>query len=146
MMAPAHRVTGLCAGVLTWAVLADHPAAVLAIPAGLIGGNAPDALEWIGSSRWCTHRTITHWFWLWAALFIAGAYYLHTPFGPALIGYAAGGLTHLMFDVVNVVGIPVAHPWSRISFKWWPSGRHDARLCLLCTAIAGFAAGWRLSF
>lgn len=145
MRASCHRVTGLAAGVAVWSALASTgPLAVLAIPAGLAGGNAPDRIEWIGSRRWCGHRTITHWFFLWAAIFCYGAATLHELWGPALLGYGAGGLTHLCFDVPNIMGVPVLSPVHRIAFRWWKSGDHDLLLTTLCIAIAAAAVWLRL--
>ena len=54
----------------------------------------------------------------------------------AVIGYAAGGLTHLLFDLPNPMGVPIFTPVHRLSLRWWHSGDHDAALSLACALIA----------
>ncbi|MBU2771599.1 metal-dependent hydrolase [Acidithiobacillus caldus] len=147
-----HQLTGLAAGLLT-AAACWHlwgSAALVAIPTGIIGGTAPDWLEVAHAEysqtrqKWglvslIPHRTITHWWPLWVlALVVACS--LPFPFTtfhifavllnlgrfiqPACIGFAAGGLMHLLMDLTNPTGIPIATPFSRSrkSLHLWRSG------------------------
>jgi inner membrane protein len=145
MRAPAHRLTGLASGVIAWSLLpAWVPMPWLAVITGAMGGNAPDALEWIGGLRWISHRTVTHWLPLWIAILGTGIGELHAPLGPALVGYGLGGLTHLLFDVPNPRGIPLLTPWRRITLDWWQSGRHDGLLVVGWGALAALCVWLRL--
>ncbi|MDD5280458.1 metal-dependent hydrolase [Acidithiobacillus sp.] len=78
-----HRLTGIAAGCLAAAALYPllNDMSLAAIPAGYVGGTAPDWLEvahaefssqqqrWVRQSL-IPHRTITHWWPLWLALLI----------------------------------------------------------------------------
>lgn len=141
-MSPGHKLTGLSAGVIVWTLLAGHaPLAWLAIPAGFVGGNFPDRIEWLGHHRWIKHRTLTHWLPLWLALEALGLWHHHALWAAALIGFAAGGLTHLLFDLPNPLGVPILSPVHRASLRWWKSGEHDGLLTVACIALAA-AAVW----
>ena len=137
MRAPGHKLTGLSAGVIAWTLLAGYtPLAWLAIPAGFIGGGAPDRIEWLWHHRWITHRTLTHWLPLWMALLGVGIWHDTTLWAAPLIGFAAGGLTHLLFDLPNPLGVPILSPVHRLSLRWWNSGEHDGLLTLACIVLA----------
>ncbi|MHB8365571.1 MAG: metal-dependent hydrolase [Acidithiobacillus sp.] len=143
-----HRLTGIAAGCLAacvlqaagfWPSMGDWSLA--AIPAGYFGGTAPDWLEiahaeysvkyqkWMRKSV-IPHRTITHWWPVWAAL---SALLVAWPFpetGALLAvrmagtGFVAGAWMHLLMDIPNPTGIPMATPYakSRFGFGWWKSG------------------------
>lgn len=137
-----HRLTGIAAGCL--AVCAFWPTvgvpSLVAIPAGYFGGTAPDWLEiahaeysakyqkWVRQSV-IPHRTITHWWPVWAAL---SALLVAWPFrfsADPLIhmagaGFVAGAWMHLLMDLPNPTGIPIVTPRakSRFGFGWWKSG------------------------
>ena len=78
-----HRLTGIAAGCLAAAILYPllRDMSLVAIPAGYVGGTAPDWLEiahaefspqqqrWVRQSV-IPHRTITHWWPLWLALLV----------------------------------------------------------------------------
>jgi membrane-bound metal-dependent hydrolase YbcI (DUF457 family) len=144
-----HRLTGIAAGCL--AACAFWPSAgvlsLVTIPAGYFGGTAPDWLE-ISHAEYSTkykrwmrksvipHRTITHWWPVWVAV---SALLVAWPF-PALAGcqpteistitrmagtgFVAGAWMHLLMDIPNPTGIPMATPRarSRFGFGWWKSG------------------------
>lgn len=140
-----HRLTGIAAGCL--AACAFWPtadlASLLAVPAGYFGGTAPDWLE-IAHAEYSTkyqkwmrqsvipHRTITHWWPIWAAISALLAIWpfhgLADGFGPAIrmvgIGFVAGAWMHLLMDIPNPTGIPILTPRakSRFGFGWWKSG------------------------
>jgi membrane-bound metal-dependent hydrolase YbcI (DUF457 family) len=76
-----HKLTGIAAGCLAAAALflLIHDRSLVAIPAGYVGGTAPDWLEIAHAEfssqqqRWVRrsiipHRTITHWWPLWLIL------------------------------------------------------------------------------
>ncbi|MHB1631049.1 MAG: metal-dependent hydrolase [Acidithiobacillus sp.] len=138
-----HHLTGIAAGCLAacafWST-AGVPSLV-AIPAGYFGGTAPDWLE-IAHAEYSTkyqkwmrqsvipHRTITHWWPVWAAL---SALLVTWPFqsfqADTLIriagtGFVAGAWMHLLMDLPNPTGIPIVMPRakSRFGLGWWKSG------------------------
>lgn len=80
------------------------------IPIALIGGVAPDYIEYIVNGLNLTrqkikHRTITHIFshWLILALFAAFIFDFHN----VLFWFAIGGLSHVMSDSLSPSGIPL---------------------------------------
>jgi membrane-bound metal-dependent hydrolase YbcI (DUF457 family) len=105
-----------------------HVWIAIAFAAGVAGSTAPDWLEvaWWSRTRrlWITHRTATHWGVAWIALLAAAYHWLgHRPLAAALFGFACGGVTHLLADWPNPLGVP----WiaTRHSLNWWNSGRCD---------------------
>lgn len=132
-----HYVTGLVTGAVCVGAICRYgdpgwPWVTGAALGGWIGGAAPDRLEWIPgcSSRWITHRTLTHWLLLWLVGF--GFFYRVLFQGPVMLvpawqapfwfGFFSGGLTHLLFDWPNPAGVPVWWPTRRHSLKLWKSG------------------------
>lgn len=122
----------------------DDPYHAVTVATGLAayaGATAPDWLEhawWStragkggGKRLWITHRTWTHWGVAWIALLLfchanLGIYALA---GPGF-GFAAGGVTHLLADWPNPLGVP----WlltKRYSLRWWKSGRCDVLIVAL---------------
>ncbi|MBC7415574.1 MAG: metal-dependent hydrolase [Herminiimonas sp.] len=154
----AHRSTGWGIGLLAAALVSPHVHdpyhawATLTALAAYAGATAPDWLEqswWSlrsGKRLWITHRTWTHWGVAWIALLVVchahlGQYALAAPG----FGFAAGGITHLLADWPNPLGVP----WlltKRYSLGWWKSGRCDA-LVVLAVWIAAIATAdqvwWR---
>lgn len=144
----AHHATGWAAGVAAAALVIQagaggpgHLQAGLALCAGLAGGTAPDWLEvaWWSKRRklWITHRTWTHWGIAWLALL----WFSHARLGdafwaPALFGFCAGGVMHLLADWPNPMGVPWIY--GRHSLKLWKSGRCD----LIVVACAWASSIW----
>ena len=144
----AHRSTGWGIGVLAAAIVSRHTVdpyhvwmAATAL-AAYWGATAPDWLEqaWWSSGRgerlWITHRTWTHWGLAWIALLLFCYAHLgrHDFAGPGF-GFAAGGVTHLLADWPNPLGVP----WlltKRYSLRWWKSGRCDMLVVLAVWAAA----------
>ncbi|MEO6351976.1 MAG: metal-dependent hydrolase [Burkholderiaceae bacterium] len=131
----AHHATGWAAGVIAAALAVRagaggpyHVWSLLTLAAGILGGTAPDWLEVAWWSRrhrlWITHRSWTHWGVAWSAL-LAYSYRAleHRFWAPMLMGFAAGGIMHLLADWPNPLGVP----WivGRHSLKLWKSGRCD---------------------
>lgn len=123
-----HQITGTATGALI-AAAGFHLGAEL-LPCALIlagaasGARAPDYLE--GSA--IRHRTITHWWPLWAGLVILGLHAMthQAPeIGGFLIGFAMSAITHLLLDLPNPMGVPFLTPYRRVSLNWWRSGRHE---------------------
>ena len=151
-----HRLTGIAAGCLVACAFwrSDGVLSLAAIPAGYFGGTAPDWLEIAHAEysqkyqRWMRqsvipHRTITHWWPVWAA---ASALLVIWPFACcqttfagcqplsfawfllvtriAGTGFVAGAWMHLLMDLPNPTGIPMVTPRarSRFGFGWWKSG------------------------
>jgi membrane-bound metal-dependent hydrolase YbcI (DUF457 family) len=134
-------MTGIAAGLISGWILftLGYPEWSIAVAgfSGYFGGTAPDWLEIShaerqGSGSWqrksvIPHRTITHWFPVWLALVILDYYvfkYSYILYGDILAGFVAGGWMHLLMDIPNSTGIPIATPLakSRISLRWWKSG------------------------
>jgi membrane-bound metal-dependent hydrolase YbcI (DUF457 family) len=144
-----HRFVGVACGLVVSALLYRHIGidGLAALPAGAIGGNAPDSLEWIkrGKVRWCAHRTITHWWPWWLIAAIVAIMHLPSLWSAALLGYAIGGLSHLLFDWPNATGIPFLHPWDRRSLRLWNSGEMEWILLLIVAllVLAFFMALWK---
>lgn len=138
-----HHATGAISGVGVATYLGLlQPDSVLAggicVLAGWHGGVFPDAVEHIRGRYWITHRTVTHWVPLWVALavwLLMNPYSSSLPYAeltyPTLLGFAIGGLTHLVFDWPNPTGIPWIHPWKLHSLRLWKSGRADLLLVVL---------------
>ena len=140
MTKTGHKWTGLGTGIGVAGLSPDFElvGVVLAIIGGVSGGTAPDWLE-ISSWRrsypntllgWLSleftdtrtslipHRRITHWVLAWAVLMSVSVFLIENSLLQAyLIGFSAGGLTHLLVDVPNPMGVPVWHPWRRTSLR-----------------------------
>ena len=133
MTRTGHHLTGLAAGLAVAGLLHAriHPAGLVAIPAGWLGGVAPDRLEYAGRLRWVSHRTLTHWGVPWFALAAWTAWLMVTaPGAPswlacALAGFTAGGLSHLFGDWPNPLGVPWWLPHRTHSLNWWTSGQYE---------------------
>ena len=152
----AHHSTGWAAGVLAAALVSQAGGAghyqqwaILTACAAAAGGTAPDWLEqawWSrGRARWITHRTWTHWGLAWlAALVLAWINLRAHPAASLGVGFAAGGLMHLLADWPNPLGVP----WlfrHRYSLRWWNSGRCDWLIIVSvwCAALwVGDRAWW----
>jgi len=130
----AHHATGWAAGIIAAALASkaatslDYVSCALAVLGGVVGATAPDWLEvaWWTRKRklWITHRTLTHWGLGWAALFALCWHYLgRHPAVPFALGFACGGIIHLLADWPNPMGVP----WiaGRHSLKLWTSGHCD---------------------
>ncbi|WP_374482413.1 metal-dependent hydrolase [Zoogloea sp.] len=144
----AHHATGWAAAVIAAAVVAHSGAggpyqmwSALSFVMGLAGSTAPDWLEvaWWSRSRrlWITHRTLTHWGLAWIALLFYSYEQLGKNSLAALgVGFAIGGVMHLLADWPNPLGVP----WlcCRHSLKWWKSGRCDL-IVVAASWIGAFA-------
>lgn len=110
-----------------------HIFTILSFVAGILGGVAPDDLEnaWWSRRRklWLPHRTLTHVLEFWLALVIWSYLCLGTSWWAApLMGYAAGGVMHLLCDFPNPRGIVTM--FGRVSLGLWNSGRCDIILTI----------------
>jgi membrane-bound metal-dependent hydrolase YbcI (DUF457 family) len=147
----AHHSTGVAAGLIA-AVVVFHAGvggpyqvwSVLAALMGTAGGTAPDWLEvaWWSEKRklWIAHRTWTHWGIGWFALLAYFYFSLNTiAWAPLGLGFAAGGIMHLLADWPNPMGVP----WimKRHSLKLWKSGRCDFIVIAAAWAAACIVAG-----
>jgi inner membrane protein len=148
MTETGHRLTGIGAGMLAIglaAALSKESAAVwLAAGAAFWGSTAPDWLEFPygwkpvkGRKNFrkrlsvIPHRTVTHLPWPWLTLVILGIWGIYYSGWMAFFfGFGIGGLTHLVMDIPNPMGIPVWNPNHRISLHWWKSGEHELELTL----------------
>ncbi|SDV49327.1 metal-dependent hydrolase [Chitinasiproducens palmae] len=150
----AHHVTGWAAGVIAAAIVHKAGAAgpwqiwtALSFIAAVAGGTAPDWLEvaWWSRKRrlWITHRTLTHWGLGWIGLAVYTYRHLgQHPLAALGLGFACGGIMHLLADWPNPLGVP----WllGRHSLNWWNSGRCDIAVVALAwlAAFAVFDHAW----
>jgi membrane-bound metal-dependent hydrolase YbcI (DUF457 family) len=139
MRGPGHHATGFISGWIATAILNKQVGipffvSILAVPLSWWGGVLPDSGEFFLGFRWVRHRTVTHWVPLWAIILGFGVYgaFPETLVGMCLqsatVGFAGGGLTHLLFDWPNPQGIPFLTPWKRHTLNWWNSGRREIYL------------------
>lgn len=108
-----------------------------------------------GTKTIIPHRTITHWLPIWILMLLFAIVninpeYLNIPFIHKLqiennlnysnyifsliLGYAIGGLTHLLTDIPNPMGIPILTPYKRFSLNLWRSGKMEP-LIISCFII-----------
>ncbi len=149
MTRTGHHLTGLGCGVIFAAgfhhVWPNSPW-WLAVPAAWFGGVAPDRLEYIGRARWVKHRTLTHWGLLWVGMAAgAGMMAVRADFPSWLVitlaGFAVGGLSHLLGDWPNPMGVPWFLPTRRHSLNWWQSGQHEIEIVAVVAGLAWLS--WR---
>lgn len=147
MTRTGHRLTSLGAAAIAFSIAHRYGghawlAAALAIP----GATAPDWLEvaWFKNGirhSLIPHRTWTHWILLWGWLF--GYAFLSLDlhgWASAALGFAVGGLLHLLMDLPNPSGIRFLHPFrQRITLNWW-RGDQMVRPLVLLTWGAGVAS------
>ncbi len=76
------------------------------VPFAVLGGTAPDWLEWVFAAlgRKVKHRTVTHYVTGWA-IGLAAALLLW-DFNGILAGFFYGGLTHVLVDSLTIAGVP----------------------------------------
>jgi membrane-bound metal-dependent hydrolase YbcI (DUF457 family) len=146
MRGSGHHATGFITGFIAASV--SHklcgvplPLTVICIPFAWWGGVFPDSSEHFMGIRWVRHRTVTHWVPLWVVCLLAFMLFsssslLESAIQAAGIGFAMGGLTHLLFDWPNPRGIPFFTPWRHHSLKLWNSGRREIYLVLAWSLVA----------
>ena len=148
MTGNGHRLTTVGAALFGWGAAGYLGGDSLSCSIGAaMAVNAPDYLElqWgKNGAPLIKHRTITHWILPWLLLLYLSAMNIegtHDVFPELiddfLLGYAIGGLTHLLADSFNPMGIPVLTPWHRLSFNLWRSGRFEL-IQVSVFAVAGF--------
>lgn len=94
--------------------IAAAPAAVFApltVPAVVLGATAPDWLEWLAAALGAPveHRGPTHYALGWVLLCVFFA--VVGDWQSMGLGFAFGGLAHVLCDALTVSGVPMA-PWS----------------------------------
>lgn len=151
MTGRGHRWT--CVGAAFFAAALARLLGLPELVAGAVATVAVTMPDWaeipyyrcgVRAGSLIKHRTITHWPWLWLALGIWGVQE-GGLLGAAMLGTAAGCLTHILGDAPNPMGIPWLLPTKRMRLGkkgWWPSGAHEPFMAL-SFATAGFVL-WRL--
>lgn len=150
MTGHGHHWVGILvgAGVLPW--VSEHASPLLVLLAAWIGGTAPDWLEIpLAGTRLIPHRRVTHWALAWA---LGTLICLPYQAGPSVIpgialGFCFGGLSHVIVDLPNPMGIPLFHPWRRSSLRWWKSGQNEFWIisAFLAAGVASFVASSRMA-
>jgi membrane-bound metal-dependent hydrolase YbcI (DUF457 family) len=51
-------------------------------------------------------------------------------------GFLLGGVTHVLVDWPNPMGVPLWRPGKRHSLRWWRSGEHEIAIVLAFSALA----------
>lgn len=123
------------------------------------GATAPDWLEIRkkGGGTVIKHRTITHWVLLWVLLLALGLnitnleilsdtilssdLFLLSSLGALIVGFSAGGLSHLLTDLPNKQGIPILFPNQRFCLYAWKSGRNEQFLITMAYVFSIFYIG-----
>lgn len=150
MTRSGHHFTSLGAAAIAFSVAHRHHghpwlAAMLAVS----GATAPDWLElaWFRKGvrhSLIPHRTWTHWLLPWGWLY--GYAFLSLdlqPWASAALGFAVGGLLHLLMDLPNPSGIRFLHPFrQRITLNWWRGDQMVTPLVLLSWAAGAAALQW----
>lgn len=158
MLGAGHHWTGALMGVAVCGLAARFgghlpgyalPAVFLA---GWYGGVAPDRLEFRrGRNTLIPHRTITHLMLFWGltcafvgASLIGGAAWVrdYPAVSWILLGFLMGGLTHILVDWPNPLGVPLWHPGRRHSLRWWRSGQYEVTIILVFVLMAWAAWGF----
>lgn len=152
-----HRLTGIGAAMVAYALteylsrkanLDSGMLSYVSAAAALSGANAPDWLEVASSNRaglrqsLIPHRTITHWLPLWLLGLWWGVLHPSDISGAFAVGFTLGGLTHLVMDWPNPMGIPVWVPWRRVSGQLWRSGKREILLVLASWLLGCLAIQW----
>lgn len=148
MTRAGHHFTSLGAAAIAFSIAYHYDgqpglAAALAIP----GATAPDWLElaWYRNGirhSLIPHRTWTHWILLWGSLY-SWAFLLlgQQPWASAALGFAVGGLLHLVMDLPNPSGIRFLHPFrQRVTLNWWRGDQMVGPMVLL----SWLAGAWSL--
>ena len=134
MTGRGHRALGLAVGVALLPFvepLTGFVGGALVVAGAWLGSTAPDWLEIRlshgpgGSGTIIRHRTLTHvlLFWIFLCFFSGCLIFLpgRAVEGCALYGFALGGVSHWIGDVGTPMGVPVWHPFRRISVRLWSS-------------------------
>lgn len=150
MTRAGHHLTSLGAAAIAFALAHRYGgdpwlAFCLAIP----GATAPDWLEvaWFSKGvrhSLIPHRTWTHWLLPWGWLYGYALLSLdQQPWASAMLGFAVGGLLHLLMDLPNPSGIRFLHPFrQRISLNWWRGDQMVAPLVLLSWGAGALTLQW----
>lgn len=152
MTGRGHRWTGI--GTAFFAAAAARVAGLPEFVAAAVAAVSTTIPDWteipfyrngqrVGSL--ITHRTITHWPWLWATV-IAWGIHMGGWIGAAAFGAAIGALAHIIGDAPNPMGIPWVLPHKRIRIGkkgLWRSGQHEV-LIVLCFGAGGYGV-WKLA-
>ena len=149
MTRTGHRATGFGAAAIAYSIAYSHHVQYPGLAAALafLGATAPDWLEiaWFekGIRRSIIpHRTFTHWLPVWGGLYWWALGLLAEQWwAPALLGFAVGGLMHLVMDLPNPSGIRLLHPYrQRATLNWWRGDQMVTPLVLL----SWLAGAWSL--
>lgn len=130
----------------------------------LVSASAPDQLEmsykdpksYCGYSRRITHRTITHWWPLWCALWFYASQIailltsFVTPIDDKNItatisliqGIALGSLVHILTDSLSPMGVPFLLPFAKYrkrTFLLYSTGKSEWKIIY---PLAAFTLSW----
>ena len=150
MTLTGHRATSLGAAAIAYSIAhAYHGLPCLAAALALPGATAPDWLElaWFRKGirhSLIPHRTWTHWLLLWGWLFGYAFLSLGQHWGASdALGFAVGGLVHLVMDLPNPSGIRFLHPFrQRITLNWWRGDQMVGPMVLSSWGAGAAALQW----
>ena len=146
----AHLAVGAACGLVT--TIAIHKIfpnipgyiLVLCFLASIPGGTAPDWLEiasWSpekGRQSIIKHRTYTHWFPFWCILTVLSIFLIPVlVWSPLITAFGIAGISHLIIDWPNPMGVPWIRIKKRHSLKLWKSGEYELILVMFFWFLAG---------
>jgi inner membrane protein len=149
MTGKGHTWVGLATAIAVYKFSNDLGlTGFVAVLGHILGATAPDWMEirvksGEGMRTLIPHRTITHWLPIWLVMFYFSyatateSIDLGIPINGYLVefimGFAIGGLLHLLTDLPNPAGIPIISPSGkfRFSLKLWKSGKNEVAITLV---------------
>jgi membrane-bound metal-dependent hydrolase YbcI (DUF457 family) len=159
MTGKGHTWVGLATSIAVYKFTKDMSlTGYIAVLGHIFGATAPDWLEirvksGEGTKTLIKHRTITHWLFLWVALYvfttqlIAGSFALPVVIPnfilELVLGFSIGGLLHLLTDLPNPAGIPIITPSGkhRFSLNLWKSGKNEVAITVVALLLSLWYAG-----
>ena len=164
----AHKIGGVCTGIVTSALLfKDNPnpitlvSSLLLIAGASFGSIAPDidkSTTKIGKNVFLKpislyiqkkygHRTITHSLLVSLAmlsLLICSSYMFRGLafylYSNLVIAFSIGYMSHLLLDFLTTQGIPLFYPFDKTKYKLckFKTSKHEDFVSALCLVVTGF--------
>lgn len=116
MNGPDHRYSGVVTGL---AVIFCARALIpmpLPLAAGFLtyaGATAPDWMERPLGIRLIPHRTITHWWAIYAGAMCGAFFYFEIAQSVLIASFCIGALVHISGDALTPMGVPALTPFTR---------------------------------
>lgn len=149
MTGKGHTWVGLATAIAVYKFSGDLGlTGFVAVLGHMLGATAPDWMEirvksGDGMKTLIKHRTVTHWLPMWIALFYISYASITKTINVGVevniflleffMGFAMGGILHLLTDLPNPQGIPIILPSGkfRFSLNLWKSGKYELAITLV---------------